>query len=449
MKRNNIRIFSLFLHRQSNRKESYMKNSEQPMKKRRKLKYNDLKEIMMLEHSGFHNGVVVDDAALEVMLRIEKTMQRLEVMGDDEQRRLWIELKAPSPKYRWEKADENGYYWYQIITAHCDDFHFMLISNGERKYVDLRSAQYIEGERKPDEYYGNVSKALLKLETYVTALVDSICENPDEYNEYINNNLPYSKREGKIKRADLNRICPIYRTFENPGHVVEVVKRMKALPLWSAPKMTLRTYMHFWRLLYVTYRTKDEFRPEPISNYENKSDEEIFRNHSNKGRKIEGFDLDSELDFLKWDDENSIFHNLDIAYARIRFIPMKKGSGWREYDIDVDDGQWYFILSYNIYGYSYDVVNMLEALCNAGVGVVCHSADRLLKMAEETDYVRITPFRNSYAYNEEIGNEMVLPSEDEDITAQQVADVIAATEWEPIKEVKPINENKDENTIHE
>ena len=57
--------------------------------------------------------------------------------------------------------------------------------------------------------------------------------------------------------------------------------------------------------------------------------------------------------------------------------------------------------------------------------------------------------RNSYAYNEEIGNEMVLPSEDEDITAQQVADVIAATEWEPIKEVKPINENKDENTIHE
>ena len=48
-----------------------------------------------------------------------------------------------------------------------------------------------------------------------------------------------------------------------------------------------------------------------------------------------------------------------------------------------------------------------------------------IKGAEETDYVRITPFRNSYAYNEEIGNEMVLPSEDEDITAQQVADVIA------------------------
>ena len=81
---------------------------------------------------------------------------------------------------------------------------------------------------------------------------------------------------------------------------------------------------------------------------------------------------------------------------------------------------------------------MLEALCDAGVGVVCHSADRLLKMAEETDYVRITPFPNYYKYNEEIGNEIQIPAEDEDITAQQVADVIAATEWEPIKEVKPI-----------
>ena len=143
------------------------------MKKRRKLKYNDLKEIMMLDHSGFHNGVVVDDAALEVMLRIEKTMQRLEVMGDDEQRRIWIELKAPSPKERWEFADQNGYYWYQIITARYDDFHYMLITNGERKYIDLRSANHIKGERKPDEYYGNVSKALLKLETYVIDLVNN------------------------------------------------------------------------------------------------------------------------------------------------------------------------------------------------------------------------------------------------------------------------------------
>jgi hypothetical protein len=53
------------------------------MKKINILRYNDLRDLMYLTHEHHLNGVVVDDAALEVMLRIEKTMQRLEVMGDD------------------------------------------------------------------------------------------------------------------------------------------------------------------------------------------------------------------------------------------------------------------------------------------------------------------------------------------------------------------------------
>ena len=57
------------------------------------LKYNDLWTVLCLDHRNHLNGVVVDDASLEIMLHIEKTMQRLEVMGDDEQRFLWIEIK--------------------------------------------------------------------------------------------------------------------------------------------------------------------------------------------------------------------------------------------------------------------------------------------------------------------------------------------------------------------
>ena len=64
------------------------------MKKIKILRYNDLGDLMYLTHEHHLNGVVVDDAALEVMLRIERTMQRLEAMGDDEQRWLWIELQA-------------------------------------------------------------------------------------------------------------------------------------------------------------------------------------------------------------------------------------------------------------------------------------------------------------------------------------------------------------------
>ena len=204
------------------------------------LRYNDLRDLMYLTHEHHFNGVVVDDAALEMMLRIEKTMQRLEEMGDDEQRWLWIEIKAPGKRNRMEMADANGNYWYQVFTANYKGF----------------------GERRPDVWHGNVSKSLLKLEKYITAMVDNICENADEYNAYVEKNLPYSKRDGIIKRADLNRICPVYRTFDNPARVVDIVKKSDSLPLWSADKMTLRTYMHVWRILYEAYRTHDSYRPE-------------------------------------------------------------------------------------------------------------------------------------------------------------------------------------------
>ena len=109
------------------------------------LRYSDLWDIMCLEHRNHLNGVVVDDAALEVMLCIEKTMQRLEVMGDDEQRWLWVEMKAPAKRYRMEEADKNGNYWYQVYTAHYEDFHYMIIRNRQWKYIDLRSAVQYAG----------------------------------------------------------------------------------------------------------------------------------------------------------------------------------------------------------------------------------------------------------------------------------------------------------------
>ena len=412
------------------------------MKKIQILRYNDLRDLMYLTHEHHLNGVVVDDAALEVMLRIEYTMQRLEVMSDDEQRWLWIELESPGKRNRMESADANVNYWYQVITASYQDFHCMIIRNREGMYHDLRSTRYIGGERKPDVWHGNVSKPLKKLEKYITALVDSICENPDAYNTHIDKNLPYSKRDGIINRADLNRICPIYRTFDNPKRVVDIVTKMNMLPLWSVDKMTLRTYMHIWRILYEAYRTKNRYEPISKSAFANKTDIDVFVRYNSKGSEIEGLDLDNEQDYQKWHDENSSYHCMDVNYARIHLYPRKKENRWANEDVPVADGQWYFTLSYSVYGYSNDVVNKLEALCDAGIGVVCHESARLLRITQETDYVGITPGANKYVHDEKIGNEIRLPFVQDGITAQQVADVIAATEWEPLRKVKPIREKQ-------
>ena len=401
------------------------------------LKYNDLKYLMALAGDPF-DGVVVDDASFSVMLRIEETMQRLCPMGNDDIRWLWIEIKAPDKRCRMESADNNGNYWYELSTARYKEFHYMVLRNRGRRLITLQSAKHIGEERKPDPYYGNVEQPLLLLEKYVNALVDWICEDAEGYNAYVENHLPYSKRCGRIRRSDLNRICPVYKTFERPDLVVSVLKRMKSLPLWMIEKMTLRTYMHVWRIAYEAYRTKDSFEPDKPMAYHGLTDESIFISHNSKGREIENYDLDSEEGYLAWDKDYSPYHCNDVAYARIHLIPRKNEGYDFDQDIPVAEGMWYFELSFSVYGYSQDVVNIFEALSDAGIGVFSYSAERLYKMASETDWVSLSPVPNKYTYDDEIGNEISLPSVSDDITEELVNEVIAIVEWEPEQKVKPI-----------
>ncbi len=398
------------------------------------LKYNDLREVMWLDHLNRHNGTVLDDASLEVMLQIEKTLSRLDVMGDDDKRWLWIELKAPQKRDREEDADANGNYWYLLATGCYQQMHYLTLSNKDWRFVDLRSHESGHGERKPDVWHGNVSKPLKKLENYVTALVDRICANPDEYNDYVAENLPYYKREGRIRRKDMNRICPSYRTFDNPEQVVSIVKAVQDIPITTFDKMTLRTYMHIWRILYEAYCTKDRFSRDVTKHFSRLSDAEVFK-HNSKGREIEGLDLDSEADYLAWEKENSSYHCHDVAYARVHLQPIKKSDYLFDEELNVPDGKWYFSLGYSVYGYSQDVVNMLEALRDAGIGLRCSSSERLLKMALEDDWVSISPMPNKYTHNDELGNEISLPYVDDKITEEQVQLLIEAAEWEPLEKV--------------
>lgn len=407
------------------------------------LKYKDLEDLMWLGSGSYLDEIVIDDASLEVMLRIEKAMRRLRVMGNDARRTLWIEIKAPGKRYQEEIPDNNGNYWYQVSTSHFRDFHYMMIGNGRRRLIVLKNLTHVGGERKVNQWKGHVEKQLQMIEAYINKLVDRICENPDEYNRYVEEHLPYTKRKGRIKRSILNKICPVYRTFDDPRHVVNVIRKYKPTPMTSYKEMTLRTYMRIWRIAYIAYQTKDVYNPEPLSKYENLSDEEIFKRHNSKGRYISGFNLDSEEDYVKWVKENSSYHCLDVAYARIHLAAVKDGTSWASNEVDVPEGSWYFNLYYSVYGYSQDVFNIIETLLQEGIRVNCdNDVNRLLKMAEETDYVSISPLSNHYYYNSETGNEIELPYVCENVSPQQVADIIAATKWEKQKVVKPIKQTK-------
>jgi hypothetical protein len=85
------------------------------------------------------------------------------------------------------------------------------------------------------------------------------------------------------------------------------------------------------------------------------------------------------------------------------------------------------------------VFNIIETLWQEGIRVKCsHAMTRILRYAQETDYVGIAQISNPRAYNDVIGNQIKLPN-DEENSAQQVAEIISAAKWKKQIKVRPIH----------
>ncbi len=368
------------------------------------------------------NGNVVDDASLEVMLRIEKEMHRLRGMGDDERRSLWIEIHLPGRRYYWgeDKRDRNGNIWYWISTGNYRGFHYMLLSDKHHKFIDLRSQPFVGDERNSEHRYTDVLNPLLRLEEYVRAIVDAVCADPGEYNDYVEANLPYWKRHGTIKRSVLNGICPLYRRVDDPDAEIELLENIRKSPLTVLEEMTLNVYMHYWRLAYVAYRTLNDFEPDSPDEYEVESDREVFK-YSSKGYNLDEYDLDSQEDFTKWEAANSSYHCFDVAYARIHLWPVRE-----------DDGLWHFEISYNVGGYFRDILNIVRALYEQGIIVgIRYWVDDALAQLREEDSVRISPCPNKYQ------EEISLPTVGDGVTRKMVNAIIRETVWDKEETVFP------------
>ena len=124
------------------------------------------------------NGLVIDAGSEEVMLRIEKTMSRLKVMGDDDRRFFWI----------WAQVNKREREWLQVLTAHYNDFHYLILSDNRSKMAVLQNAESIYSNK--EKYRWDMAEYLLALEPHVKTVVDWICEAPEEYHAYVERYLP-------------------------------------------------------------------------------------------------------------------------------------------------------------------------------------------------------------------------------------------------------------------
>lgn len=218
----------------------------------------------------------------------------------------------------------------------------------------------------------------------------------------------------------LNDICTLYRRVEDPEAEVELLENVRKCPLTVLEEMTLNTYMYYWRLAYVAYRTHDDVEPDSVDEYANWDDREVFR-HSSKGYNIEEYDRDSQEDFIRWKDGNTLFHCLDVVYARIHLWPVRE-----------DDGLWHFEITYNVCGYFRDVLNIVRALYEQGIIIgINYWADDALAQLREEDIVRISPCPNKYQ------EELSLPTVGDGVTRKMVNAIIRETMWDKEELVLP------------
>ena len=364
------------------------------------------------------NGLVIDAGSEEVMLRIEASMSKLKVMGDDDRRFFWI----------WAQVNKREREWLQVLTAHYNDFHYLILGDNRSEMAVLQNAESIYSNE--EKYREDVKEPLLALETHVKAVVDWVCEAPEEYHAYVERYLPYDKRNGDIPRKVFYSIDPEWHDGKDDERLIRGLEEVKAAAPLEFDSITLRTYITVWSAAYrilsqIRYDERDKgYERKLLHDAQTMDDIELFMEYDSKGQEIEGLNLDSQEDYEKWRKANCGFHCMDVSYARIHLSP------WRENESE----SYRFHLNYGVYGFYDEVAEIAIALHKQGITLKVDEIDSILKILRQEDMVGFRPHPDKYMNRDGVTNQVWLPHIG-DVTREVYWKIIKSTKWH--KQHKP------------
>ena len=404
----------------------------------------ETREIRSLPECDCFNHTVLDEKSCEVMYRIEALMERLAPMGIDNMRSLWIETVRgditdwmsyekwketycegrPSKKkwreeWLWEYPNEVE--WYEVNTRQYRILHSLIIYNDRIRSVDFANEEDAYSNEDAKHRY-DYSEFLLKLEAYLNAVIRKIESSPNSYNEYIEKNLSYYHRKGQISASAWYSILPDeQRNIKNREETIRVLKSKPveyAKPMYE--HMTLRQYMHIYRIAYDGFYENVDWREKRHPN-PSLTDEQVFE-RCPKGREAFSYDLDTEEGFKAWWNEYSAYHCYDIVYARVHLLPQECR----------DTGGWEISLGGDGEGYLTGVLGAAVALIKAGIPFD-FDTEGYVDFLEGNYTIEIDPLDPRSSIDNPSRN---LPYPDEDTSQEQIDRLIAEIRWEKQTEVK-------------
>lgn len=405
-----------------------------------------------------HHEVVVNGRMLDMLVDLQDLCEQLEAMGDDEFRGFYIELPRPTPK-QWgdcEKEIADGEYaseaeyledwemynpmqtrWYHMGIGRYEKYRWLKFTDRKNTYALIANSPLYMDHNDSETHSSRFEEELTKIFAYLKSLVKAIISNPDGFNKYVAEYLPYQQRDGRIARKEFNRIEPRFK--------IDVADRELAIEALEASinkemptplqTMTVRQFCKYYRIAHETYehhfdgmgwpRTKITI---PDGTSTDMADV-VYYNRAKFADLEKSYNLDSEEDFEKFATD----HYGELGLSRLNILASNYNRpGW-------------VILVSNSYSSHVDVaIDVATALYKAGAPLEITSAEKLLKILKEEDYVGLIPHTyHDYMNHHDEGTVYELPWEyevveapEEYITIEQYNEIISLAEWEEIEKVK-------------
>lgn len=307
----------------------------------------------------------------------------IEAFGDYKEFKRDGEVKSRAEfEQLWKEYYPEMTKWFEFYTSEYMDEKFFFLDS---KLIARTGEKYTENPLASPllDLFGQFSDWLLEK---IRTEMDKLSNDPVAYNAHIRNNLPYSKRFGKINRTKLWEMLgdEANRFDKNLGE--ETVRKLRdfvrdtaSAKLQPYNEMTAET---FFRICEIGYDANDYFGNEktmlsPREKYLNKAD----------GRdaglsKITG---DSPDEFRNW------YHSDRVMGAHPWEICRGGNSTHISLYVFDKDGNWYLVLDGASSARVEETVRMAIALHEKGIRFELRDADRIVRKITGVDDVGIVP----------------------------------------------------------
>ena len=419
------------------------------------------------------NEVYVEGKSFVLLLEIQKALSVFEPIGDDEARKIWLEIPRGTAE-EWKAFDDMrsgssddgednlaGYQedldewfpketqWLFMVTSSYREYTFLKISDRDHKYVIFTNRNFHDKGCPMDMVW--LFEPLLEL---VKDRVSLIMRDPDAYNSYIEKSVPYRQRSGRIRSKYLNKIVPEGKLqVGEREHCIDVMKELlRRKEVYSEVKgssdvdwesmgvptpfdtMSIRTFCKYYRIADTIFWSKSENKR--AKNAVSINDDVEYYSHHGLHHNLEGCDLDSEEEFERFAQDH---------YGELGLSRMNVGAS--DYYVR---NKWIVTFGFSYSAYMEEGLRIAMALFETGAPFIFYEAGNLLHVLEESGTVRLSPFTfHDYLQGGDDEGVFELPyvedcDKEGELTRAQYDEIVKLAEWEPdvqLKLDKPISLN--------